>query len=146
MDNCIKRYHELPFFDVDSHFKNDPFSESNELFKFKVPYSIFYGYQFSTKNGTTLNGFTINSSGIIFEGLQKNTTSKRYGRLVYPDGSYYIGWTRETNRHGNGTYYKEDQILKGEFRNNKYLGSESSTDGAEFNYYEDDTKIDVDSN
>ena len=89
---------------------------------------MFYGYQFSNERHKIYDEFIIYSSGIISEGLYSTSNKKGYGRLVYPNGSYYIGWTYEKKRHEFGTYYKEDQILEGYFRKNEYKGFNSTTD------------------
>ena len=51
-----------------------------------------------------------NSKNTIIEGEFKNSMINGYGRMIFPDGSYYMGGFKNNLMHGSGIFYDENGI------------------------------------
>jgi hypothetical protein len=63
--------------------------------------------------------------GLIYEGQLKKKTGERhgYGRLQWPDGSYFEGYWVEGKADGRGIFKTtEGDILEGEWKKDKATG------------------------
>ena len=69
------------------------------------------------------------SSGQILEGQFVNDYLNGYGRVIYPNGNYYIGMWRHHKKDGPGKYFKKNgKVDDGYFKDDKYVGLQAQAD------------------
>ena len=58
------------------------------------------------------------TDGNIYEGVFEEGRCAKFGKLIYRDGSTYLGEMKDFKRHGNGIYIKSTgERIEGEFLN-----------------------------
>jgi hypothetical protein len=59
----------------------------------------------------------------VYEGVFEHGKCAKFGRLVYRDGSIYLGEMKEFKRHGSGIFVKPNgERIEGEFTDDQANG------------------------
>lgn len=84
----------------------------------------FLGY--FIKNKRTYKGFQYNiNNTLIYEGYLFNGARQNFGRLILKNNDIYTGYFKSNLFNGKGEYwyFKDNSILKGNFKNGKAIGN-----------------------
>mmetsp|Transcript_12893 Transcript_12893/g.19975 ORF Transcript_12893/g.19975 Transcript_12893/m.19975 type:complete len:216 (-) Transcript_12893:20-667(-) len=96
---------------------------SDKSFNFDI-----FGQLVETKSGNQITGIgRANYRNILYEGQLVNDSWDGFGRAIYSDGRYHVGYWKKDRRNGYGKTYKkskrtgEDRVQEGYWENDKLI-------------------------